>query len=198
MQFNSIDYKAREDARKFAAGALHQAFPHLIPVSEKNNSLVAAAKNIRIELAKAFPGVKFSVKTERFSMGNAIRVSWTDGPTSGQVEEITDRYDAGHFDGMTDCYEYRKDHAWTDAFGAAKYITFSRDLSAETVQAAIDYIWDKYRPEAAKVTPDDYFNGNCRCVMVVKGGYPGDSDASVQIHRFAAKYDCIKKELMED
>lgn len=186
------------EARQFAANALKQAFPHLVPVSEKNNSLVAAAKNIRIELARVFPGVKFSVKSERFSMGNAVRVSWTDGPTTAQVEDITGKYDAGSFDGMTDCYNYRKDHAWTDAFGAAKYITFSRDYSSELVQKAIDYLWDRYRPEAAKITPEDYFSGGAWRVEVINGGYPGDTNAQSQIHRFAHKFDCVANALTED
>lgn len=198
MQFNHIDYKAKEDARKFAASALRQAFPYLIPTSEKTNSLIAAAKNIRIELARAFPGIKFSVKSERFSMGNAIRIGWTDGPTSAQVEEITDKYDAGSFDGMTDSYSYRKDHAWVDAFGSAKYITHGRDYSPELVQRAIDYLWDRYCPNVPKITLDDYYSGNARCVSIIDGGYPGDSDAQIQIYRYANKFDCIKSELAED
>jgi hypothetical protein len=196
--YNTTDYKAVQAARSFAANALGQAYPHLIRASENTSSLIAATKNIRIELKAAFPGVKFSVKSERFSMGNAIRISWTDGPTSAQVEEITRRYEAGDFDGMTDCYNYRKDHAWTDAFGSGKYITMSREYSPELVQRAIDYIWDRYQPEVAKITTDDYFSGYARCVQVIKSACPGDNDAQVQIHRFACKFDCVSNVLAED
>jgi hypothetical protein len=198
MQFNSIDHKAKQDARKFAAGALRQAFPHLVPVSEKNNSLVAAAKNVRLELAKAFPGVKFSVKTSRFSGGDSMDVKWIDGPTEKQVGQIVNRYKAGYFDGQTDCYDYRKDHAWTDAFGDAKFVSTDREYSPALVQIAIDYIWDRYHPEAAKITPEDYAAGRAWSVEVIEGGFPGDANAQAQIYRFAHKYDCIAKVLVED
>jgi hypothetical protein len=66
------------------------------------------------------------------------------------------------------------------------------------VQRAIDYIWNKYLPEAEKITTDSYFNGSAWSVYVVKGGYPGDCDAQTQIHRFACKYDCVANELAED
>jgi len=193
MNFNTSDYEAKQAARRFAANALKQAFPHLVAASEDSSSLITAAKNMRIELKAAFPGIKFTVKTSRYSGGNSINVGWTDGPTNAQVDEIINRYDAGSFDGMTDCYNYRQDHAWVDAFGSAKYIFSNRDFSPELVQIAIDHVWKKFSPAAEKVTVEDYRSGNARCVMVVQGGYPGDADAQVQIYRFARQYDCINK-----
>ena len=198
MQFNQVDYKAEQDARRFAVTALHQAFPHLVPVSDKNNSLVAAAKNVRIELARAFPGIKFSVTTSRFAGGDSLRVKWTDGPTDSQVSAIAAQYEAGDFDGMTDCYNYRKDKSWPEAFGDAKYVQTTRDYSPALVQIAIDYIWDHFCPEVAKITPDTYFSGDAYLVEVIKGGYPGDTNAQTQIHRFAHKFDCVKNEVAED
>jgi hypothetical protein len=202
MYLANSDYQekmaAQAAARKFAADQLKIAFPHLVPVSEKNNRLVAAAKNIRIELARSFPGIKFSVKSERFSMGNAIRISWTDGPTSAQVEEISKKYEAGDFDGMTDCYNYRKDHAWPDAFGDSKYISHSREYSPALVQTAIDYLWDKYCPEVAKVTPEEYETGKTWSIIIIKNGHHNEHSAQTQIHRFACKYDCMTKKLADD
>ena len=107
-----MDYEAKMKARAAAAAALAAANPWLVPVwSVKGGALIAAAKNIRIELARAFPGVKFSIKSRRFSMGDAIDVSWTDGPNSRQVDEIIDRYSAGSFDGMQDLYTYERSEA---------------------------------------------------------------------------------------
>lgn len=115
------DYKAKQMARAAAAAALQAANPHLVPISAcKGGSLIAASKNMKVELGLAFPGVKFSIKTRRFSGGDAIDISWIDGPTSKQVDEIIDRYSAGSFDGMTDCYNYGR-NAWIEAFGDAKY-----------------------------------------------------------------------------
>lgn len=179
------------EARQFAAEALKQTHPYLIPVSEKNNSLVAAAKNIRIELARAFPGIKFSVRSERFSMGDAIRVSWTDGPTTAQVEEITSWYTAGDFDGMTDCYNYRKDHAWSDAFGDAKYISTSRELSDDLVQRALDYLWDKYCIQHQKLTPAEFRAGKGYEIMVSSGSWERHWSVENQVYVAAGKHDYL-------
>ena len=51
------------------------------------------AKLIRKELATAFPGVPFRVKTDRFSGGSSVDVFWTDGPASEKVESIAGRYE---------------------------------------------------------------------------------------------------------
>lgn len=65
--------------------------------------IVETAKIIRAELAEAFPGVKFSVRSKSYSMGCSISVRWTNGPSVKAVEAITDcRYGHG-FDAMTDC-----------------------------------------------------------------------------------------------
>lgn len=65
-----------------------------------------AAKALRTELKKAFPKQKFSVTCENYSMGNAVRVFWENGPTRQEVDKIAGKYQQGHFDGMTDCYKY--------------------------------------------------------------------------------------------
>lgn len=93
----------------------------------------AAAKAIRKELKAAFPTVKFSVTSESFSMGDAVRISWTDGPMTKEVEAITGKYQYGHFNGMEDIYEHsnrRSDIPQT------KYVQTSRHFS-ESVKAQV-------------------------------------------------------------
>ena len=124
----NASYSAKQTMRANAVGVLVAANPKLVQAGPKESSLTAAAKNIRIELKAAFPSIKFSVKTSRFSMGDSIGVSWTDGPNTDQVNSIVNRYKAGSFDGMTDCYNYES-CAWTDAFGDSKYISTYRDYS---------------------------------------------------------------------
>jgi hypothetical protein len=65
-----------------------------------------AAKLIRKELKAAFPTVKFAVTSESYSMGNSVWVRWEDELERTLVETITSKYQKGHFDMMTDCYEY--------------------------------------------------------------------------------------------
>lgn len=90
-----------------------------------------AAASIKKELATAFPGVKFSVRSKSFSMGNSVDVSWELGPTTKEVDAILDKYVEGHFDGMTDYYEYGRDEqtrAFQAAHGSAKYVHGSRSM----------------------------------------------------------------------
>ena len=77
---------------------------NLIKSNTGTRSYVTAAKNIHIELKAEFPGVKFSVTSKSYSMGNSINVDWTDGPTEKQVDEIISKYQYGSFNGQDDCY----------------------------------------------------------------------------------------------
>lgn len=111
--------------------------PELEAVKEgEYPSCVLAAKNIRTELKRAFPGVKFSITSKSYSGGNSVDIHWTDGPTSKEVEAITSKYQQGSFDGMTDSYDYDSDRCWTDVFGGAKYVQEQRDVTAEAYHAA--------------------------------------------------------------
>lgn len=126
------DAALRKAARIEAIKAEH---PELITPDDKVDGLIAAAKNVRTQLKAAFPGVKFRVTTDRFSMGDSLHVSWTDGPESARVEAIVKQYQAGRFDGMTDSYEY-SGSAWTAVFGDAKYTSCSRNYSPSLTQWA--------------------------------------------------------------
>lgn len=66
------------------------------------------AKLVRVALKGAFPGRKFSVRSETYSMGASIDVSWTDGPTSSAVEAVVERFRGADFDGMVDMKVYRQ------------------------------------------------------------------------------------------
>lgn len=107
---------------------LKRDYPHLT----QGTGPVVAAKNIRAELKRAFPGVAFKVNTSKYSGGNSVRVSWIDGPTSKQVEKIADKYAGGYFDGMTDSYNDTRS-PWTEVFGRAKYVFCERSYSDSAV-----------------------------------------------------------------
>lgn len=92
--------------------------PHLVPGDE-------AAKNIRRDLKRHFPGVKFSVRKD----GSSIDVRWDCGPTTKQVTAITGRYEYGSFDGMTDCYDHH-DNPFSDVFGGVRYVMEKRSFGA--------------------------------------------------------------------
>lgn len=139
----------------------------LIQTNSDTPSRVTAAKNIRIELKAAFPNTKFKVTSESFSMGNAIDISWVDGPTIKEAEKITDKYQYGDFDGMTDSYNYRDNRAFTDKYGSSKYVNCSRRYSDESIQAAIDETVNKWgMPHNGKPTVELYKSGNMYGLLV--------------------------------
>jgi len=96
------------------------------------SSHALGAANLKSELQREFPGVKFSVKSESYSGGDAIRVRWDFGPTTDEVARFTDKYREGDFDGMTDSYDYNQDNVWPDVFGGAKYVTESRCFGGQS------------------------------------------------------------------
>ena len=150
-------WKAKEAARAVARAQLQAEHPELLP--DTGNSLVTAAKNIRRELAAAYPDVKFSIRSRRFSMGDTIDVAWTDGPTNKAVDAIINRYAAGDFDGMTDSYTYSHT-AWSDAFGDAKYVHSRRNYSDGVIGLVIAREWKRYRgAELPAPTVEDFRNG---------------------------------------
>lgn len=154
--------KATDQANKTAtAEAFAQAVAKLrvdYPYLTQGSGCVVAAKNIRAELKRAFPAVTFSVRTSKYSGGNSIDVSWTDGPATKQVEAITGKYAGGSFDGMTDCYDY-KTSPWTEVFGEAKYLHCSRNYSDAMLQSVIKRVCAHLGGMEAVPTVEDYRKG---------------------------------------
>lgn len=161
-----------ELSREVAKVKLRADYPKLV---EGANSLITASKNIRIELKVAFPGIKFSVTSERYSGGNSIDVAWTDGPTSKQVDAIIRKYQGGSFDGMTDCYDY-DNRVFNDLFGRAKYVFARRNYSDAAVQASIDRIAAKYASDP--ITVEQYRRG---VLWALKNGYYVDLASMLNI-----------------
>lgn len=120
---------------------LRKRYPWAVPAGNLSGH-ARAAKNIKAELTRAFPGVKFSVRSDSFSGGNSVDVSWPLGPSGKAVDAILNKYEYGSFDGMTDSYDY--DHsAYGDAvsivLGRAKYVHGQRETHSihEAVERAL-------------------------------------------------------------
>jgi hypothetical protein len=89
---------------------------------------------IRRALAESFIAARFSVRSD----SNAVRVAWTDGPSTVDVDRIANSFCGGYFDGMNDfagslyhLLDGRRVH-----FGA-RYVFTSRTVSAEAMRAGI-------------------------------------------------------------
>ena len=136
-----VQAKKEAEARAKHRQELPAKYPHLITTDKagKLSRYALGAKNIKAELSKAFPGIKFSAKSDSFSGGCSIDVSWTDGPLQEEVRKLIGKYSDGSFNGMEDIYEYDLGNVWPDVFGGAKYVSESRHESKElTTRAAAE------------------------------------------------------------
>ena len=102
----------------------------------KRFTCAETAKLVRAALKEAFPEITFSVRSHVYSMGASIRIGWTDGPLTSQVEPLVKCSAGASFNGMEDIKEYRdavlngeKVH-----FGA-DYVFTSREVSKERLEA---------------------------------------------------------------
>jgi hypothetical protein len=159
-------------------------------------SCAETAKLIRVALKKAFPGVKFSVRSSTYSMGASIRVGWTDGPTDKAVDSVVQVYSGAGFDGMIDL-KYHKS-AWLMPDGSATFakttgtagsmgtVSSAQEMQpsfkAEQVHFGADYVFTNRRysmpvyAAAVKKLCDDYGQPMPELVDGVCGPYIKSND----------------------
>lgn len=82
-------------------------------------SLKDTAVLVRKALAKAFPGVKFSVRGSSYAGGASIDVRWFDGPSAKAVNEILGPFESRGFDGMIDMAYCKR--SWLEPDGTVHY-----------------------------------------------------------------------------
>ena len=104
------------------------------------------AKEVKKLLKEKYPTINFSVKSENFSMGNSVNVSWNFGPTDDEIENLISDFKDGHFDGMNDLYTYREN---TDNKPRSKYVmtarTFKLPEELEITKENKKYKWNDPR-----------------------------------------------------
>ncbi len=87
-----------------------------------------AAKQIRQILKKAYPTIKFSVRSRNFSMGDAVDISWKLGPVTDEIDTLVRKFQYGDFNGMEDIYECTNSR---DDIPQAKYIHCQREYKTQ-------------------------------------------------------------------
>ena len=121
------------------------------------------AKMIRKTLKNQFPTVKFSVRSDKYSGGSSINVSYTDGPFAREVEAVVKFYEGAKFDGMTDCKDYQTalmilegDETPTEVSFGADYVFVNRRTSAEydaeLIEKFEEISGEKYESEKSYTT----------------------------------------------
>jgi hypothetical protein len=109
-------------------------------------SCAETAKLVRAALAKNFPGVKFSVRSNTYAGGASIDVQWTLGPTVKEVDNIAGQYESASFDGMIDM-ETHYSH-WLMPDGSAR---IESGPGTEGSRGVIPAIEPQPRPEGAEL-----------------------------------------------
>lgn len=156
-------------------------------MSHQYISAVDTAKLVRQALKEAFPGVKFSVRSD-----GSLRVRWTDGPNEDQVKAVINCFRGGYFDGMTDYAGamYAMFDGVETRFGC-DYIFYDRDYSDSMNQRAIDAIYRRFEGnfiEAGIEKPNvhDFKQGKYWCTQLPGLHHWGNQ--SVQCEVNATRY----------
>ena len=109
-------------------------------------SVTDTARLLRAALKAEFPGVKFSVRSDRYAGGASIRVYWTDGPTDDAVSATAGLYQGATFDGMQDLKEYHAsllagpDGTVREVHFGADFVFTERSFSPAFLAAAESFI----------------------------------------------------------
>jgi len=127
------------------------------------------AKLIRKALKESFPAYKFSVRLERYAGGSSITVSWTDGPTVNQVEQVAGVFEGSYFDGMIDYKgsRYHKLDGVQVHFGA-DFIFCNRNHTEKTITSAIIKAAMEYGTNDLP-TVKDFENGDSHNMSPLEG-----------------------------
>ena len=118
----------------------------------KLSTAAMAAKLIRNDLKKEFPGINFSVKSSRYS----VNIDWENGPTSKDVKDITDKYIYGHFCPMTDLYNYTNINR---DIPQVQYIFTNREITENIISSMFEERKDSYHIWSESLDIDDGQNG---------------------------------------
>ena len=128
-------------AEQLAVDAQVADHPYLIPraTAGKISGPALAAKNMRILLKRAYPAIKFDVRSEMYANGSSVYVSYLgvpDAPDARDVEALCHRFEPGKFHGQDDSYEtFREPEgiAFRRAFGSVKYVHAQLDSHPESM-----------------------------------------------------------------
>ena len=137
---------------------------------------VNTAKLIRSALKESFPNVKFSVVSDSYAGGASIRISYTNGPTQKQVEQVVGVFEGSYFDGMQDYKgsNYANLDGQEVKFGA-DYIFVRRNYTPELMTEVAQQVAQTYGVDFNQVTiKNSQYSGayvECPNTLVVAGRY---------------------------
>lgn len=124
-----------------------------------------AASLTRKEIKAAYPALKFTCTSSRYSGGSSLNVHFNDQPRDvlKAITALANKYQYGHFDGMTDCYEISNSR---DDLPQVKFVFVSNQMSAAKKQEVYSRIRQEW--EGGKELPESYEAG---CNIHFQGDY---------------------------
>ena len=108
------------------------------------------SKLIRKALKELFPDVKFSVRLDRYSMGNSIDIRWKDGPASRTMEQTGIKWTFGSVSHDEQTGEILS--------GGNSFVFNEREYSDDARKWANDYIKQKFDVDDATLKYDNIYN----------------------------------------
>lgn len=107
---------------------------------------------IRKEIKAKYPKLKIRISSQSFSGGNSLdlvflRDQENKKVSQEKIKEITDKYEAGRFDGMNDIYEYTNSR---DDIPQVKYLFVSEEIQSGLFERLFNAFLEK-----------DSFYGEC-------------------------------------
>jgi hypothetical protein len=152
-----------------------------------------AAKMLREALKRNFPGVKFSVRTSKYSGGASVRVSYATGPTVERVQSVAQRFSGADFDGMTDSKSYHSavlvapDGAMREVHFGSDYVFVDRDEPQGLYDAVVAKLAASWEPVQWAKMPDYERERMARrgiCLIDLPLGEPLDVSAERAVAAF--------------
>ena len=119
--------EAKAAEREMQIEALERKFSYL-EKHDKYSGAKSVAANMRIELKRAFPSIKFSVRKDSY---DTVYISWDDGPAEDQVKSIYSKYKDHERDFTGDFMDYSPS-LFNEVFGGCKFIFTRREMTQET------------------------------------------------------------------
>lgn len=113
-------------------------FQHLQQIGEYQPT-ASVAKNIRRDLKKHFPKVKFSVRKGSY---DNVEVSWVNGPTKEQVKNVIGKYKNKYLDESLDFSNYTPS-AWNKVFGGTGSLFYDRCIDDDFISVVLGIINSK-------------------------------------------------------
>lgn len=129
----AIEIQNQEDEQ--TRKELLKKFDYLTPLTDRYNDN-GKKTNLRTCLKKHFEGVKFSVTNPH---GDTIYIKWTDGPTTEEVERITNKYTSYENDVTGDYRDYNPS-IFNNLFGGFKYVFTTRENTLNTPEIKKEFI----------------------------------------------------------